>query len=80
MRDQELIGEFNKNNVETIRVSINNWKAQKYIDIRIWYSEKPGEPGSEIATRKGICLNSELIDKLIGLLEEARDKVEVDND
>jgi|GEM_PF-1236225 len=75
---QTLIGEFDKNSAELICVHLQTWKTQRYIDVRIWVKGDPGHPGAEQATRKGICLNVELLPDLLRLLEEAQRVIEVD--
>lgn len=69
---QTLIGEFDKNSAELICVHLQTWKTQRYVDVRIWVKDDPGHPGAEQATKKGICLNVELLPDLLRLLEEAR--------
>jgi hypothetical protein len=73
---QTLVGEFDKNSAELICVHLQTWKIQRYIDVRIWVKGDPGHPGAEQATRKGICLNVELLPDLLRLLEEARRVIE----
>lgn len=74
---QELIEQFHKNSVELVEINLNEWKAQLYVDIRIWTLEKPSEPGNVKPSHKGICLNAELLPKLISALEKARARVKV---
>ena len=35
MEKQRLIDSFNKNSVEIVKVHVQEWKAQEYIDIRV---------------------------------------------
>jgi len=67
-----LVDQFHKNSSELIEVNISEWKCQKYIDIRIWYLPNPAEPGSQTATKKGICISEEFLPKLIKSLEKAK--------
>jgi len=71
----KIISEFNKNSVEIVKVSIVEFNGSPYVDARIWFLNKPGEPGSEVATKKGICLSPDLLPKLIKALQEAQDKL-----
>jgi len=71
-----LISQFHKNSQELVEIHISEWKCQKYVDIRIWYLPNPAEPGSEQATKKGICLSEELLPKLIKSLEKAKKVLE----
>jgi len=72
MEKQKLIDSFHKNSIEVIKVQLQEWKSQEYVDIRVWYLEKPGEPGNEKPTHKGITLNVELLPKLIQALQQAQ--------
>jgi len=72
----KLIDQFHKNSSELIEVNISEWKCQKYVDIRIWYLPNPAEPGTQQATKKGICLSAELLPKLMKALEKAKKVLE----
>lgn len=73
----ELIAQFQKNSTEIIKVHIKTWKGRRYIDFRIWYLENPAEPGSEIATKKGITLNVDHLEELKKAVDKALAAVEV---
>jgi len=79
---QTLITEFDKNSLEKIKVHVNEYNGNRYIDVRVWFLPEAAEPGNEIATKKGIRLHCELIPDLIAALEQARDVIEgrTDND
>ena len=72
MEKQRLIDSFHKNSVEVIKVHVQEWKGQEYVDMRIWYSERAGQNGAENVTRKGICISTELLPDLIRALEKAQ--------
>lgn len=72
---QELIDQFHKSSIEIVKISIQEFKDKPYIDMRIWVLNNPAEPGSEVATKKGICLNAELLPQLISALEKAQERV-----
>lgn len=72
----KLIDQFHKNSSEFVEVHISKWKAQDYIDIRIWHLPNPAEPGSQQPTKKGICINSDLLPKLIQGLQKAQKSLE----
>jgi hypothetical protein len=59
-----VISEFQKNSVEFVRVCLSEFKGSLYFDVRIWVQEAAGEPGNLKATKKGICLNIELLNDL----------------
>jgi len=73
---QTLITEFDKNSLEKIKVHVNEYNGNRYIDVRVWFLPEAAEPGNEIATKKGIRLHCELIPDLIQALEQARDVIE----
>ena len=72
MENQRLVDQFHKNSQELVGIHISEWKAQDYIDIRIWTLPNPAEPGSQQPTKKGICINAELLPKLIQSLQKAQ--------
>jgi len=69
---QKLIDQFDKNSLEKVKVHLQEWKGEKYIDVRVWILPDAGEEGAEIATKKGLTLHCELIPDLIKALEKAR--------
>ena len=72
---QELIGQFHKNSIEIVKVSIQEFNGKPYVDMRIWALNKPAEQGSEVATKKGICISVELLPEMIDALEKARARI-----
>jgi len=76
MEKQRLIDQFHKNSIELIEVNITEWKAQEYIDIRIWHLPDPVKSGIAQPTKKGICINAELLPKLIKALQKAQKALE----
>jgi hypothetical protein len=62
---QKLIASFEKNSAEVVRIHLQTWKSQRYVDIRVWAQARPGD-GEAAAqpTHKGITLNVELLDEL----------------
>ena len=68
---QKVVSQFHKNSVEIVKLCLSNWKGKEYIDLRIWIMQNPAEPGSEVATKKGIRLSVDLLPKLIEALNEA---------
>jgi hypothetical protein len=67
-----LIREIEKNENEHIRISTEEFKGRKYVDIRIYYENEEGEWKP---TRKGIALNPDIIDKAIEGLQRASEKL-----
>ena len=72
---QELIDQFHKNSIELVEINLTEWKSQLYVDIRIFALNNPAERGSEVATKKGICISVELLPRLIKALEKAQARV-----
>jgi len=71
----EIVSEFHKNSVEIVKVSIQEFNGNPYVDARIWILNNPGEPGSEVPTKKGICIAADLLPTLIKALQSAQDKL-----
>lgn len=76
MENQRLVDQFNKNSVEMVKVHLQEWKSQAYFDVRVWYSENPGENGAERPTHKGITLNVELLPQLITALQKTQEETD----
>lgn len=67
-----IIGDIEKSSLETIRVAVEDYKGAKRLDIRIYYKDNNGELKP---TRKGVPFRPEDIDKLVGLINEAKTKL-----
>ncbi len=57
----KIIAEFAKNAMETVRVSISEFRGKTYGDIRVYYKDDEGELKP---TKKGITLAPDLIPDL----------------
>ncbi len=68
-----LITEIQKNLKERLRVSIEEYRGSKFIDLRVYFEAEDGEWRP---TKKGIALNHECIDSVIQALQEASNKLE----
>jgi len=66
--------EIERNELETVRVSINNYKGREYLDIRIFFKDDKDEWRP---TKKGITLNPESIEELLGYIEKANKQLEL---
>lgn len=62
----KIISEFEKGLTEVIRVRLSEFKGNLYFDVRVWIK---GEGGVR-PTKKGLCLNVELLDDLKQALEK----------
>jgi len=74
MTDQCLIAEFTKNSVEKIKVHLQRWKNQTYVDLRVYFVD---DEMAEQPTKKGITLNVELLSELKRAVDAALAAVEV---
>ena len=77
MTEQRLIDQFDKNAVEKIKVHLQEWKGNTYVDLRVWVKLDAGENGGEIATKKGLTLHVELIPDLIKALQKAEKAIQI---
>jgi hypothetical protein len=70
---QELIAQFEKNSIEQVRIHLQTWKAQRYVDIRVWKQARPGD-GEAAAqpTHKGLTLCIDVFPDLITAVEKVR--------
>lgn len=78
MTDQEksrFITQFDKNSAEKVKVFLNRYRGNEYIDIRVWTKSLPGEDGGENPSRKGITLHVELLPDLLRALKEAEEAI-----
>ena len=69
--EDKLIGRFQKNAREEVRVMLRNFKGTDLIDIRAWYKDQDGElkPG-----RDGIAVRIEKLPVLRDLVNEAHER------
>lgn len=70
---QHLIAEFDKNAVEKVKVHVQRWKNQTYVDVRVFFLD---EEKAQHATKKGITLHVELLPQLIEALRQAEAVIE----
>ena len=67
----KIIGEIEKNSKEKIIVSINEFKGNKFTDLRVHYEDETS--GEYKPTKKGIAISAKNIDGVIQLLEQSKD-------
>ena len=60
-----IIGEVKKNSKEKIIVSINEFKGNKFVDLRVHYEDETS--GEYKPTKKGKAVSSKNIDDVIDL-------------
>jgi hypothetical protein len=68
-----LIGEIQKNLKERIRVSIEEYRGHKFIDLRVYFEAENAEWKP---TKKGIALNSGSIEAVIKALKMANQNLQ----
>jgi len=64
-----IIRDIEKGNGEIFRVEVSEFKGVKYLNIRVWYTDK--ESGEYKPTQKGIAIKPELYPQLKEALAEA---------
>ena len=64
-----MIGDLERNATEVVRVSTEEFKGRKYIDIRIYFKNDEGEWKP---TKKGVTIQPDRIGDLISLLNKAK--------
>ena len=62
-----LIGEIQKNALEKIKVTLQDYKEHRFIDIRVYYENN----GIFYPSKKGICLNKDNYKETLKLIEKA---------
>jgi hypothetical protein len=62
LQDQ-VIGEFEKNSAEMVKVRTTEWKGQRYVDIRCWYNQ------GQKPTWQDLTINIELLPQLLEILQ-----------
>ncbi|KPK87113.1 hypothetical protein AMJ80_12420 [bacterium SM23_31] len=69
-----LIGKFQKNALEELRVTIDSFKGNEIVNIRVYYQDDHGEFNP---SKKGITFVAELekCDELIKLLQSAKREI-----
>ncbi len=71
-----LVDSFHKNSMEILKVHLQEWRGNPYVDLRVWILEKPGENESEQPSRKGLTISAELLPRLIQSLQKAQEDLE----
>ena len=72
----EILGEIQKNKQEKLIVSISEYKAHTYIDIRVYYEDK--KTGEYKPTKKGVALPPSIIREVMELVLEGAEKLQND--
>jgi hypothetical protein len=62
------IGDIPRNETEVVRVSVEEFKGRKYLDLRIYFQNDEGEWKP---TKKGVTVQPDKVKMLIELLNKA---------
>ena len=73
---QTLVDQFHKNSAEIVKVQLQEYKGQVYVDSRIWLLDIPASNGAERPTHKGLTLSADLLPQFINALQAAREALE----
>lgn len=68
-----LIAEIDKNMKERIRVSMEEYRGSRFIDLRVYWENDQGE---WLPSKKGIALNKDCIERVINALQKASKELE----
>ena len=64
------IGEIQRTETEVVRVSMEEYKGRKYLDVRIYFANDEGEWKP---TKKGVTVQPEKIDLFMDLIKKAKE-------
>lgn len=68
----EIIGEYQKNSRDLIRISLGDFKGRPICDIRIHYKAKSGE---WLPTQKGITFATAFLPEILSALKAAEEQI-----
>ncbi len=68
----QFIRDLEKNKSEIIRVSIDEYRGEKLVNIRVFYKDKDG---NWAPTKKGIAIRLEIFPQLKKILDEVEDVI-----
>jgi len=66
------IGEIGRTETEVVRVSIEEYKGRKYVDVRIYFENDEGEWKP---TKKGVTIQPDKIDLFMDLIRQAKESL-----
>ena len=69
----KFIGEIQKNSREKIIASINEFKGNTFVDLRVHYEDETS--GEYKPTKKGIAVNPKILDEVIEMMLEAKKNI-----
>lgn len=74
--DRKVLHEFKRNNDETLRVSLSNFKGKTYVDVRLFYTDANDELQP---TKKGITVTPDLWDEFRAGVAKAEEELQAKN-
>jgi len=75
MSNDKLIKNIQRNSVEILRVSLNEFKNSKFLSLRFFY-DSSGRGTSWLPGRKGVAIPLSLLNDLSEAIKEAIESVE----
>jgi hypothetical protein len=66
------VGEIERSETEVVRVSTEEFKGRKYLDIRVYFANDDGEWKP---TKKGVTVQPDKIDVFIDLIKKAKESL-----
>ncbi len=66
------VGEIERNETEVVRVSTEEFKGRKYLDIRVYFDNGEGEWKP---TKKGVTIQPDRVDDFIELIRKAKESL-----
>ena len=63
-----FIGEIERGETEVLRVSTEEYKGRKYVDVRIYFESDEGEWKP---TKKGVTIQPDRVDDFLELIKKA---------
>ena len=71
-----IIHEFNRNSQEKVRIQLQEYRGNEYVDVRIYYDNSGGRGLEWLPTQKGIKIKPDLLPELIEGLSKALRELE----
>ncbi len=63
------VGAFRKADGAEVRVSVQEYKGRRVVDVRVWY--RPRQGIEYVPTRKGITIDADKLPELMAAMTEA---------
>ncbi len=76
MSEARIIADIEKHGTERIRVQVDTWNGNQYVDARIYYRKEESDGEAWHPTKKGLRINYELLIELMAALESAQRAIE----